>query len=227
MSVEEMIVYYARFLDRNEYWRHLKRFSHRLKADPPAARAEAVVFQVLWSEDLHPDIFEDNSTGGPDFCCKPETDNSFLVEVASLNSAALSARTKLPLRIEGPGGGAYGMITEKLFSVVKTKAAQLGNYAQPRVLAITCEYDFASLLMNRPAAQYALGSQPHFEVPIGGKSKDGVWTWDEKGGNLLVTIEARQCVWTPGFDTALSERIGCPVDFDLSQGISGPGHSSP
>jgi hypothetical protein len=140
------------------------------------------VFQMLWSEDLHPDIFEDNSTGGPDFCCAPATDKSFLVEVASLNTTAVSKRTKLPLKIEGPGGGAYGLITEKLFSVVQSKAAQLGDYDQPRVLAITSEYDFAALLMDRVAAQYALGSRPSFEVPIGGKSTDTRITWNTKGG---------------------------------------------
>jgi hypothetical protein len=57
-----------------------------------------VVFQIFWSEDLHPDIFEDNSTGGPDFCCRSAA-NEFLVEVASLDSAAVAKRSQLPLRI--------------------------------------------------------------------------------------------------------------------------------
>jgi hypothetical protein len=182
VSVDEMVEYYHRFLARNGYKGHLKRFSDRLQADPHSARAEAVVFQILWSEDLHPDIFEDNSTGGPDFCCKSAANESFLVEVASLNSAAVSKRSGLPLRVEGPGGGAYGLITEKLFSVVQSKATQLGGHDLPGILAITCAYDFAALLMDRGAARYALGSRPRYEVPIGGGKAEASLTWDPKGG---------------------------------------------
>ncbi len=181
VSVDEMVEYYHRFLARNGYTGHLKRFSDRLKADPHSAQAEAVVFQILWSEDLHPDIFEDNSTGGPDFCCKSAA-SEFLVEVASLDVPAVSRRSKLPLRVEGPGGRAYGLITEKLFSVVQSKATQLDGYGLPGVLAITCAYDFAALLMDRGAARYALGSRPIFEVPIGGGKAETRVTWDPKGG---------------------------------------------
>lgn len=181
VSVDEMVEYYHRFLARNGYKGHLKRFSERLQADPHSARAEAVVFQILWSEDLHPGIFEDNSTGGPDFCCKSAA-NEFLVEVASLDVPAVSTRSRLPLRVEGPGGRAYGLITEKLFSVVQSKATQLDGYGLPGVLAITCAYDFAALLMDRGAARYALGSRPRFEVPIGGGKAGARVTWDPKGG---------------------------------------------
>jgi hypothetical protein len=179
-SVDEIVEYYHRFLARNGYKGHLKRFSKRLRADPHSARAEAVVFQILWSEDLHPDIFEDNSTGGPDFRCKP-TANEFLVEVVSLDSAAVSKRSGLPLRIEGPGGSAYGLITENLFSVVQSKATQLGDYGLSGVLAITCAYDFAALLMDRMAAQYALGSRTLIQVPIGGKGQTSL-TWNPRDG---------------------------------------------
>jgi hypothetical protein len=181
-SVDEMVRYYWRFLERNGYMDHLKRFSYRLKAEPHSAQAEAVVFQILWSEDLHPDIFEDNSTGGPDFCCKSPANESFLVEVASLDPAAVSKRSGLPLRIEGPGGRAYGLITEKFFSVVQGKEKQLDSYGLPGVLAIKCAYDFAALLMDRGAALYALGSRPAFEVPIGGGKAETRLTWDPKGG---------------------------------------------
>jgi hypothetical protein len=182
VSVDEMVEYYHRFLARNGYKGHLKRFSERLQADPHSARAEAVVFQILWSEDLHPDIFEDNSTGGPDFSCTAAANGSFLVEVASLDPAAVSKRSGLPLRIEGPGGRAYGLITEKFFSVVQGKEKQLRGHGQPVVLAITCAYDYAALLMDRGAALYALGSRPTFEVPIGGGNAETRVTWDPKGG---------------------------------------------
>ena len=45
VSVDEMVEYYHRFLARNGYKGHLKRFSDRLQADPHSARAEAVVFR--------------------------------------------------------------------------------------------------------------------------------------------------------------------------------------
>jgi hypothetical protein len=144
-----------------------------LDSDPKAAEAEAVVFSVLWSEKRHPDVFENNSAGGPDFRCDPSPSDSFLVEVTSLDSKAVSDRSKLPLELNGPGGQAFRLITEKLCSAAQSKAAQLGGRGMPGVLAITSSYDFAGLLMDRGAAEYLMTSAPHITVPLGSTGKSG------------------------------------------------------
>jgi hypothetical protein len=71
-----------------------------LNSDARAAEAEAVVFSFLWSGRAHPDIFEDLSKGGPDFCCEPCGKTKFLVEVTSLESGAVARESSLPARIE-------------------------------------------------------------------------------------------------------------------------------
>jgi hypothetical protein len=173
VSVDGIVDSYWKFLSRDQYDGHLKRFKDRLDADPKAAEAEAVIFSVLWSEKLHPDIFEDNSAGGPDFLCEPSPSDSFLVEVKSLDSKAVSARSTLPLSVHGNGGQAFSLITGKLCSAAQSKASQLGGRGMPGILAITCSHDFAGLLMDRGAAEYLMTSAPHFCVPLGSTGKTG------------------------------------------------------
>jgi hypothetical protein len=177
-SVDEIVDSYWKFLSRNHYDVHLKRFKDRLNSDLKAAEAEAVVFSVLWSEKLRPDVFEDNSTGGPDFRCDPSSGYSFLVEVASLESKAVSERSTLPLEVRGEGGQAFRLITDKLRSVARSKAAQLGDRGMPGVLAITSSHGFAGLLMDRGPAEYLMTSAPHFSVPLGTTGKSGQWVTD-------------------------------------------------
>jgi hypothetical protein len=178
VSVDDIVDSYWKFLSRNYYDAHLKRFKDRLSADPKAAEAEAVVFSVLWSAQLRPDIFEDNSAGGPDFRCEPSPDGAFLVEVKSLDSEAISARSALPLTINGAGGQAFGLITDKLCSAAQSKASQLGGRGMSGVLAIASSHAFAGLLMDRGAAEYLMTSAPHISVPIGSTRKAGQWQTD-------------------------------------------------
>jgi hypothetical protein len=178
VSVDEIVDSYWTFLARNHYDGHLKRFKDRLNSDARAAEAEAVVFSVLWSSKLHPDVFEDNSAGGPDFRCEPLPGDSFLVEVKSLDSEAVSVRSTLPMSVEGPGGQAFSLITEKLCSAAQSKASQLGGRGMPGILAITSSHDFAGLLLDRGAAEYLMTSAPHFGVPLGSTGKAGHWETD-------------------------------------------------
>jgi hypothetical protein len=177
-GVDEIVDSYWRFLSRNHYDGHLKRFKDRLDADAKAAEAEAVVFSVLWSAKLHPDIFEDNSAGGPDFRCEPSPGGSFLIEVKSLDSEAVSARSTLPLSVHGTGGQAFSLITHKLCSAAQSKASQLGGRGMPGVLVIVSSHDFAGLLMDRGAAKYLMTSTPHFSVPLGSTGNEGHWETD-------------------------------------------------
>jgi hypothetical protein len=178
VSVDEVVDSYWKFLSRNRYDGHLKRFKDRLNADPKAAEAEAIVFSVLWSAKLRPDIFEDNSAGGPDFLCEPSPGDSFLVEVKSLDSGAVSERSTLPLSMSGNGGQAFALITDKLCSAAQSKASQLGGRGMPGILAIVSSHAFAGLLMDRGAAQYLMISAPHMSVPIGSTRNAGQWRTD-------------------------------------------------
>jgi hypothetical protein len=166
VSVDDVVDSYWKFLSRNNYTGHLRRFKHRLESDPKAAEAEAVAFSVLWSEKLRPDIFEDLNAGGPDFRCAPSANESFLVEVASLDSTSVSNKSGLPLELTGAGGQAFSLITRKLRSTAQGKAAQLAGYDLPRVLAITSAHDFAGILMDRGAAEHLMISDPHLRVPL-------------------------------------------------------------
>jgi hypothetical protein len=168
-TVDEVVDYYYRFLARNrDLNAYLEQFKKRLNGDPKAAQAEAIAFSWLRAENQQPKPFEDTSTGGPDFECISPNSDQFLVEVTSLDSEVVSKRSGLPLSISGPGGQAYGLITESLFSEVKNKARQLGQFALPGVLAITSDHFFAGMLLDRLAAEYLMTSAPQINVPLGG-----------------------------------------------------------
>lgn len=168
--VDEILELYWRFLSRNpDRAVHFEQFKKRYKSNQKAAEAETVVFSLLRAEKLNPSIFEDPGTGGPDFRCDPSRGEPFLLEVASLDSESVSKRSGLPLKMRGAGGGAYGLITEKLLAVAKNKTAQLADHALPRVLAITSDYDFAGLLLDQLAAEYLMTSAPSINVPLNGK----------------------------------------------------------
>ncbi|MGA2965272.1 MAG: hypothetical protein ABSD64_03600 [Terriglobales bacterium] len=178
VSIEEVVDSYWVFLARNRYDHHLDKFKRRLETDANAAEAEAVVFALLWAAKTRPDIFEDPSKGGPDFCCDPSGKQRFLVEVTSLESGAVSRRSGLPARIEGNGGGAFGLITAALSGAAGSKAAQLADQPYPRVLAITSSHAFASILMDRLPAENLLVSDPMISHRLGDFNGYGTITTD-------------------------------------------------
>ena len=166
-TVDQVVEFYYRYLARNrDLAVHFGQFKKRLKADPQAATAEAIVFSHLRAERLHPELFEHPASGGPDFRCHPTA--PFLVEVTSLDSAVVAKRSGLPATISGPGGGAFGLITDRLLSEAKNKAPQLGRHPLPGVLAIVSDHAFSGILLDRLAAEYLMTSAPQFNVPLGG-----------------------------------------------------------
>ena len=166
-TVDQVVEYYYRYLARNrDLAVHFDQFKKRLKADPQAATAEAIVFSHLRAQNLHPELFVDPTSGGPDFRCFAPV--PFLVEVTSLDSAVVAKRSRLPATITGPGAGAFGMITDQLLSEAKNKAPQLGRHALPGVLAIVSDHAFSGILLDRLAAEYLMTSAPQFNVPLGG-----------------------------------------------------------
>jgi len=170
-ALRDVLEHYRCYLSRNsDLADHCTQFLKREKSDPKAAQAEAVVFSWLWAEKLRPCLFEDAGTGGPDYCCTHSGGRRFLVEATSLDSEAVSERSGLPAEITGPGGGAFSLITEKLKDKARSKASQLGGRGVPTVLAITSDHAFASLLMDKLAAEYLMTSAPQLNVPIGGRA---------------------------------------------------------
>jgi len=111
-------------------------------------------------------LFEDLASCGPDFRCHPTA--PFLVEVTSLDSTVVAKRSGLPATITGPGGGAFCLIADRLFSEAKNKAPQLGRYPLPGVLAIVSDHAFSGILLDRLAAEYLMTSSPQFNVPLSG-----------------------------------------------------------
>jgi hypothetical protein len=167
VSIDQVVDSYRTFLSRNRYYLHLELFERRSNSDRYAAAAEAVLFSILWSAKARPDIFEDPSTGGPDFLCRPSKSETFLVEVTSLQARAASRRSGLPEKMTGSGGGAFALITPALNNAAASKAAQLAGHPHPRVLAITLSYDFAGLLIHRLAAERLLVSDPVIRHTLG------------------------------------------------------------
>jgi hypothetical protein len=168
-TVDDVVEYYYRYLARNnDLAAHFAQFKKRQKSDPKAAAAEAAVFSFLRAEKLQPVLYEDVSTGGPDFQCSASTSDQFLVEVTSLDSDAVSERSGLPSSITGSGGRAFGLITDKLKAKAQQKASQLAGHSVPAILAVTSDHAFASILLDQLAAEYLMTSAPQINVPVGG-----------------------------------------------------------
>ena len=205
VSVDEIVDGYWRYLSRNkEHTTHFEQFKKRYQSDQKAAEAEAVVFSLVRSQKLNPEIFEDASTGGPDFRCDPLSGESFLLEVTSLDAASVSKKSGLPLQMTGAGGGAFGLITDKLLSQAKSKARQLGNHGLPGLLAITSDYDFAGVLLDRMAAEFLMTSAPQINVPLNGERS-------------YTTTDLRHAVFCrPGLLNAFGEQIIYPCRQSIS-----------
>ncbi len=204
-TTDEVIKYYWCYLSRNkEYATHFEQFKKRYNSDKKSAEAEAVVFSLFRAEKLKPEIFEDPSTGGPDFICNPSSEESFLLEVTSLDSASVSKKSDLPLTMSGAGRGAFGLITDKLLSAVKSKTKQLSGRGLPGVLVITSAYDFSGLLLDRMSAECLMTSAPQFNEPL-------------NGGPDYMTTDLRNAVFCrPGLFNASGEQMFLPCRKSVS-----------
>jgi hypothetical protein len=162
ITVDEVVDSYRVFLARNHYDAHLKKFSQRRESDRRAAEAEAMVFSILWSSRMQPDILEDPSSGGPDFICRPDGRNGFIVEVKSLEPEAVARRSCWPEENDGRRGGAFRRDTQKLKDAAVGANRQFRGcgFPLPRVLAITSAHDNALVLMDCQAAERLLVSDP-------------------------------------------------------------------
>lgn len=149
---------------------HYRLFQRRLKDDPDAARAEAVIFSWLRQEGQKPMLHESPSVGGPDFLCAPSAQKSFLVEVTTLNVQAVERRSGWPDQLDAKVHS-FSMITPNLQSKAKSKAGQLGGGSVPRVLVVSLTHLGASILLGTIAAKWLMVSEPRISVPIAFEGK--------------------------------------------------------
>jgi hypothetical protein len=163
-TVEDVVNAYLLFLEVR-HPDHLKLFRDRLKMDPDAAKAEAVVFSWLRRERCCPRIAESPRTGGADYRCIPESKNPFLVEVTHLDRDAVKQRSGWPDQLSDIAH-TFSMITPNLRSKTQAKVPQLAGQDAPRVLAICLAHVGASALLGTLAAEWLMISELRIEMPI-------------------------------------------------------------
>jgi len=168
----------------NSYLQYLKhghtgnatRFELLRKSDREAAVAEAMVFGILQTINVRPELHDRVGSGGPDFICcgsrgplcRPLPQDRFVVEATSLNPDAVSERSRIPNEVpEEISGGAFGLVTWNICNKAKAKATQLSGYEMPRVLAIVSSHFGVSALFNSATAVTALVSDFHWKHEIG------------------------------------------------------------
>lgn len=163
-SSPEVVQSYVELLEvtRPDY---VKPFQDRLRAAPEAASAEALVYAWLRHQRKHPEIADLPGVGGPDFLCSPPSEPAFVVEVASLDPAAASARSGWPAEL-AERVGSFSMITPSLWSKAKSKAAQLAGANCARVLAIHLAHTASPILLGSMAARLLMQSEPTIVVPL-------------------------------------------------------------
>lgn len=163
-TIDEVTKSYSLFLEVCHPDHH-KQFRERLAAAPDAAKAEAVIFSWLRQHRLEPRVGESPAEGGADFLCLPESKQSLLVEVTTLNRVAVERRSGWPDELS-TRAQSFGMITANLWSKARAKAPQLAEAEVPRVLVACLTHMGASALVGTLAAEWLMLSEPMIEVPL-------------------------------------------------------------
>jgi hypothetical protein len=164
-TVSEVVKAYSLLLEIR-YPDHFRAFRLRTVNDPTAANAEAVMFSWLRWHGFSPTPADAPGLGGPDFLCSPPLAAPFLLEVTSLKPDAVSQRSGWPDELTDKAH-AFAMITPKLWSKAKNKAAQLGGHEIARILAVCLTHTGADVLLSTLAAQWLMTSDPKLSVPVG------------------------------------------------------------
>jgi hypothetical protein len=147
---------------------HRQAFVRRLKHEPEAAHAEAVMFSILRAAALNPTPGEDVSTGGyrlpvqadrsPTFCRRSYGD-PHRDRLEDIGTATRGTRKS--------GFRGFSQITRGLLNEAINKADQLANYPMARVLVIATEHPDASLLMGAHSATELLAGTTAISVRVG------------------------------------------------------------
>jgi hypothetical protein len=132
-TVDEVANAYSLFLEVC-HPDHLKLFKNRLRSDPDAAKAEAVVFSWLRWQRYEPHVAESPGSGGVDYLCASESKKPFFIEVTHLNRDAVARQSEWPDELSEVAR-IFSMITPKLSSKTRAMASQLAEQGAPRILA--------------------------------------------------------------------------------------------
>lgn len=152
-TINDVIRYYeSSLMSRNE---HLARaFRAREKNMPGTAFAEAVGFSLLGNVVDRVELYENSSTGGPDFVCR-QNGETFLVEVTSISPESSACRSGISNQ-ESTGGGWFSLITRQLVGAAKNKAPQVADQPMPRLVMIVSEHIASSGLLGPLAIETLL-----------------------------------------------------------------------
>lgn len=164
-NVEGLVNAYQDFL-LVRYPKHLKKFENLLADDPEAAKAEAVVFSIVRSMQLNPELTDKPGIGGTDFLCRPEHRDPFVLEVTTLGAETVERQTCLPQKAEEDTGGAFRMIPHVFKRKVCAKIGQLADNPCARVLALATFHELAYAPFGVRGAELLLTSEPRLRVPI-------------------------------------------------------------
>lgn len=159
MSIESVIEAYIDYLSHN-YPKQLSAFDGRFRSDHEAAVTEAVVFRFLREISRNPHVFEDSSTGGPDFECTIGG-RPCLVEATCLRVTSVEKASGISDNFR-QGAQAFAPLTTRVFRKVLEKGArrQLDGFTVPRILCIASSHTHAPLLFSRHAATNLLTGDP-------------------------------------------------------------------
>ena len=155
-SITNVIDSHKRFL-KAKYPKHFQRYCHRLNNEPESARAEAIAsfFLRVRCDDVQ--VEEDLKKGGIGFRCRSKDGTEFVSEVTCLETEHAAKRSKLKNEFPEDGfGGAFDMITDRLFWKVLNKEDQMSGYCCPQILIITCEHTGSSILLGHAVAEFLL-----------------------------------------------------------------------
>ncbi len=145
-----------------------------------SARAEAVTYFFLRSNNLRVENFEDPGKGGVDFVCRGNS-AEFLVEVTTLDSESISThsgvKNEIPKEIEASG---YEMINNLIFRKAINKTKQLSGLPFPRVLAIATEHVHSSILFGTYTAELLLTGDVKIQVSVGEENSEAKQVTDLK-----------------------------------------------
>ncbi len=149
---------------------HIINLSSMERHNPESARAEAVVHNLLLSNEADVIINEDPTKGGADLICT-NYGHQFLVEVTSFESKTVSKKSKIPdNNSDEIKAFAFSHITLLLQRKASAKVDQLADEPYPRILAITSEHIANSVLFSKYAVKELITGITKIRVDLNKRS---------------------------------------------------------
>lgn len=181
MTTLQAKYHYHSIIKRHETWlrehslRAATEWGHRLSNDCESAIAEAWVANVLANGGIDITPRDVGPQGGPDFACKSAEGEVFFVEVANLDTDALTTDTGLPVSVDAWQGGGVGCILTRIFNKRRNKHEQVKKHqiSDPVVLAFTGFHETATFIhFSKSSVEMALVPPTQLCIPIPNRSRE-------------------------------------------------------